>query len=162
VSSGVALDARSVYFLARLSPRYPTVEIRVADVSLTAGDAVGYVGLVRALVARALDESVLGRPVAAVAQGPLRESCRSAARLGLGGSVADPQTGETVDSWALVDALFAQVAPQLRAQGDEALVASTLDRLRVSGGGAERQRRLFTEAGSPTCFVEELAAATAG
>jgi glutamate---cysteine ligase / carboxylate-amine ligase len=34
IASGTALDARSVYFLARLSPRYPTIEVRVADVAL--------------------------------------------------------------------------------------------------------------------------------
>ena len=36
IGRGAALDERSVYFLARLSPRYPTVEVRVADVCLDA------------------------------------------------------------------------------------------------------------------------------
>ena len=36
---GAGLDERSVYFLARLSPRYPTVEVRVADVCLDVGTA---------------------------------------------------------------------------------------------------------------------------
>ena len=40
IGQGAALDERSVYFLARLSPRYPTVEVRVADVCLNAGTAV--------------------------------------------------------------------------------------------------------------------------
>ena len=40
IGHGAALDERSVYFLARLSPRYPTVEVRVADVCLDAGTAV--------------------------------------------------------------------------------------------------------------------------
>jgi carboxylate-amine ligase len=161
VSSGDALDARSVYFLARLSPRYPTVEIRVADVSLTAEETLGYVGLVRALVALALDEGRHGRPVAFVPQGALRESCRSAARLGLDGTLTDPQTGKRVETWRYVDALLAQVRPQLRAQGDEELVVSTLDRLRVVGGGAERQRRLFEAACSPARFVAALAETSA-
>ena len=34
IGHGAALDERSVYFWARLSPRYPTVEVRVADVCL--------------------------------------------------------------------------------------------------------------------------------
>lgn len=46
VSAGLALDERSVYYLARLSPRYPTVEVRVADVCLTVDHAVAYAGLV--------------------------------------------------------------------------------------------------------------------
>jgi len=54
IRRGAALDERSVYFLARLSPRYPTVEVRVADVCLDAGTAVLAAGLTRALVATAL------------------------------------------------------------------------------------------------------------
>jgi glutamate---cysteine ligase / carboxylate-amine ligase len=148
VSSGEALDVRSVYFLARLSPRYPTVETRVADVCLTAEETLCYAGLVRALVARALDEARLGRPADPVPQEVLRASCAAAARTGLS------------DSWELVDRLVAAVRPQLRAHGDEALVVATLDRLRAVGGGAERQRRLFGAAASPEAFVAALADAT--
>ena len=61
IGQGAALDERSVYFLARLSPRYPTVEVRVADVCLDAGTAVLLAGLTRALVATALAEARRGR-----------------------------------------------------------------------------------------------------
>jgi len=57
IGQGAALDERSIYFLARLSPRHPTVEVRVADVCLDAGDAVLLAGLTRALVATALAEA---------------------------------------------------------------------------------------------------------
>jgi carboxylate-amine ligase len=157
VSSGDALDARSVYFLARLSPRYPTIEVRVADVSLTADETVCYAGLVRALVTTAVDQALRGRPVAFVPQATLRESCRSAAQVGLSGTLTDPQTGRQVESWRLVDTLVEEVRTQLRANGDEALVVPMLDRLRVVGGGADRQRRLFTAARSPIDFVTALA-----
>jgi carboxylate-amine ligase len=80
--------------------------------------------------------------------------------VGLVGTLTDPQTGERVDAWGLVDRLVAQVRPQLRAHGDEALLVSTLDRLRVVGGGAERQRRLFRAAPSPAAFVAALAETT--
>jgi carboxylate-amine ligase len=160
VSSGDALDARSVYYLARLSPRYPTIEMRVADVSLTADEALCYAGLVRALVTTAVEEAVRCLPVAFVPQAALRESCRSAARVGLGGILTDPQTGERVESWQLVDRLVAHVRPQLSANNDDALVISMLDRVRVVGGGADRQRRLFNAARSSAGFVTALAETT--
>jgi carboxylate-amine ligase len=160
VSAGDALDTRSVYFLARLSPRYPTVEVRVADVSLTADETLCYAGLVRALVTTAVDEALRCRPVAFVPQAALRESCRSAAHAGLAGTLVDPQTGDRVESWQLVDELVEHVRPRLRAHGDEALVVPVLDRLRVVGGGADRQRQLFTAASSPTDFVTALAETT--
>lgn len=157
VSAGDALDVRNIYFLARLSPRYPTVEIRVADVSLTAEETLCFAGVARALVATALEERARGRPVACVPQRSLRESCRSAALLGLTGTLTDPLTGERVEPWELVDGLVAHVGPALRAHCDETPVLSTLDRLRVAGGGAQRQRRLFAAAGSPAGFVAALA-----
>jgi hypothetical protein len=40
VRTGTLLDAGMVYFDAPLSERYPTIEIRVADVCLQADDAV--------------------------------------------------------------------------------------------------------------------------
>jgi carboxylate-amine ligase len=160
VSAGDALDARSVYFLARLSPRYPTIEVRVADVSLTADETLCYAALVRALVAMAVDEAVHARPLTLVPQAALGESCRSAGQVGLGGTTTDPQTGELVESWAFVDSLVAQVGPQLRAQGDDAFVVSMLDELRVMGGGADRQRQLFRAARSREEFVASLAEST--
>lgn len=159
VGSGAALDARSVYFLARLSPRYPTVEVRVADVGLTTAETVCYAGLVRALIATAVDEAGRGVPATPVRQVPLRRACRSAARAGLGGTVTDPLTGERVHSWQLVDALVEGVRPRLRAQGDAAAVLSTLDWLHDVGGGADRQRRLFREADTPAAFLAALARA---
>ncbi|WP_177191497.1 carboxylate-amine ligase [Nocardioides luteus] len=162
VAAGRALDRRSVYFLARLSPRYPTIEVRAADMSLTAEEAAAYAGLVRALVGMAVDDAAAGRPVVPVRQDLLRRSCLSAARDGLGGIVIDPQSGRPLRSWELIDAMVTRVRPQLRAHGDEASVLSTIDRLRRVGGGADRQRRLFRRAGSPAAFTAALAATTTG
>jgi glutamate---cysteine ligase / carboxylate-amine ligase len=162
VRSGDALDARNVYFLARLSPRYPTIEVRVADVGLTTAETVCYAGLVRALVATAVDEAVRGVPATMVGQVPLRRACRSAARAGLGGTINDPLTGERVRCWQMVDALVAEVLPRLRANGDDEAVLSTLDWLRGVGGGADRQRRLFREADTPAVLLAALARAMSG
>jgi carboxylate-amine ligase len=40
IGQGAALDEQSVYFLARLSPRYPTVEVR-CGVPVTIAKLVG-------------------------------------------------------------------------------------------------------------------------
>ena len=162
IASGQALDTRSVYFLARLSPRYPTIEVRAADMCLTVDEAVAYAGLVRALVSTAVDEAATVQPVIPVQQALLRRSCWSAARVGLDGTVTDPQTGTQVPAWELVDALVARVRPLLRAHGDEARVLSMIDRVRAVGGGADRQRRLFQLSSSPGAFAAALATGMAG
>ena len=50
VRTGTLLDTGMVYFDARLSEHYPTLEIRIADVCLYADDAVLIAALARALV----------------------------------------------------------------------------------------------------------------
>ena len=56
VRSGAALDEGMVYFDARLSASYPTVEIRVADVCTDVRDAVLLAALSRALVLTAAED----------------------------------------------------------------------------------------------------------
>lgn len=158
VASGDALDARSVYFLARLSPRYPTIEVRAADVGLTPEETVGYAGLVRAMVGTAIHETLRGAAVDPVSQPALIRACRSAAIVGLGGFLTDLRSGRAAHTWALVEALLAWVGPQLRAYGDDAAVAGTMSLLTRLGGGAERQRRMFGHDPSSSGFVLALAA----
>src|SRR3954453_11334472 len=56
LATGTAVDTGMVYFDARLSANWPTVEVRVADVALRAEDAVTHAGLVRGLVDTAAAE----------------------------------------------------------------------------------------------------------
>ncbi len=160
VVSGQALDARSVYFSARLSPRHPTLEVRVADVAMTVDEATAYAGLVRALVAQALDDAAEDRPALDIPQPVLVDACRRAARGGLPGRVLDVTSGRRVRGWDLVDDLVAHALPRLERHGEAAGVLGTLHRMRVMGGGADRQRRLLAAAPDPAAFVAALAAAT--
>ena len=94
IGQGAALDERSVYFLARLSPRYPTIEVRVADVCLDAGTAVLLAGLTRALVTTALAEARRGTPPAAAPARQVTAALAAAARHGHAGAGTDPVTGQ--------------------------------------------------------------------
>lgn len=156
VSTGLALDERSVFYLARLSPRYPTVEVRVADVCLTVDHAVAYSGLVRALVATAVDEAHRAVPPLHVPEAALVESCWSAARLGLDGHLRDPLTGEHLHTPAVVEGLLDMVRPTLSAWGDEAVVLPTLARLIEVGGGAALHRRVLRSVDTPSAFAQGL------
>ena len=53
---GAALDDGMVYFDARLSVKYPTVEIRVTDVCTDLDDAVLVAALTRGLVTEVADD----------------------------------------------------------------------------------------------------------
>ena len=160
IGQGAALDERSVYFLARLSPRYPTVEVRVADVCLDTGTAVLAAGLTRALVATALAEARRGTPAAAPPARQVAAALAAAARHGLAGAAADPVTGQAVDAAALRARLLEHVYPALRDHGDTETITGLLRRLDDRGTGADRQRALFTRAASTPAFITALARAT--
>ena len=160
IGHGAALDERSVYFLARLSPRYPTVEVRVADVCLDAGTAVLLAGLTRALVATALAEARRGTPAATPPARQVAAALAAAARQGLAGAGVDPVTGQAAGATALRARLLDHVYPALSDHGDTETVTRLLRRLDQRGTGADRQRALFTSAASTPAFITALARAT--
>jgi glutamate---cysteine ligase / carboxylate-amine ligase len=160
IGHGAALDEPNVYFLARLSRRYPTVEVRVADVCLDADAAVLVAGLTRALVATALAEARRGTPAAAAPAGQVAAALAAAARHGLAGAGLDPVTGRAVDAATLRSRLLDHVRAALSDHGDTETVTRLLRGLDDRGTGADRQRSLFTSAVSTPAFITALARAT--
>jgi glutamate---cysteine ligase / carboxylate-amine ligase len=158
VARGAAVDARSIYFLARLSPRYPTVEIRLADTCLTTEDAVLLAGVARGLVAALIADSRRGRAADATPPARISGDLLAAARYGMApGRGAGLEPGGPTD--AAITSLYRKIQPELYACGDAEDVARGLERLRRTGTGADRQRRLWTHSGSRRAFVAGLSRA---
>ncbi|MBP2336865.1 carboxylate-amine ligase [Saccharothrix coeruleofusca] len=152
VDCGVLADASMTFWLARPSPRYPTVEVRAADAAATVDEAVLQAGLTRALVETALADLAEGREAGDFDEQVLAAAVWSAARYGLDGPAVDPWRGVRVPATDLVRALLDHVAPVL----DPALRAPAL----VGGEGARRQRRAAAD--GPAAAVDALAAAFLG
>ncbi|MBO0921064.1 glutamate--cysteine ligase [Cellulomonas sp. zg-ZUI222] len=159
VASGVALDPAMMYFDARLSPRYPTVEIRVADVCLRADDAVLVAALCRALVETASRQAVDGVPPSHDRVEPLRAATWRAARSGLGGDLLLPPFMTPVPARDAVAQMLDHLRPALVDSGDLATVQDLLARLWQRGTGADEQRAWAREGGLPA-VVENAVAAT--
>jgi len=163
VRAGAVLDPRNVYFLARLSPRYPTLEVRVADTCLTSRDAVLVAAVVRALVTTLADDVKLDHPSAGLpgSPGSVREELLTAANHGLTSTIVMPRTGVTRPSVApRLSRLIDAVLPALEMAGDAELVVARLEERQRIGTGAERQRALRAEAASREAFVSALARLT--
>ncbi|WP_089099225.1 glutamate--cysteine ligase 2 [Streptomyces hyaluromycini] len=148
VATGVILDEGMVYFDARLARRYPTVEIRVADVCLRARTAVLVATLARALVETAGREWRGGREPVDHGVGLQRLAAWQAARSGLGGELLDPGTLRPRAAPAVLDALLAHTGDALAGSGDLAAVEEGVERLLRCGNGAEEQRELLAGTGS--------------
>ncbi|MGY1802215.1 YbdK family carboxylate-amine ligase [Blastococcus sp. SYSU D00922] len=161
VAGGQAIDERGVYFWARVSTRYPTVEVRLPDTGLTVADAVLQAGLGRAAVMTALADEAAGRPVPAVPDRMLLAAAYAAARRGLAAAVVDPVDGGWAPATAVLRQMLTSFAPALEAAGDRRLVRTLLVLRLRRGSGADRQRALWHR-GPRASFVQALANLSAG
>ncbi|MEU4621870.1 glutamate--cysteine ligase [Actinoplanes sp. NPDC023801] len=160
VSSRMVLDEASIYWYARLSPTYPTVEIRVGDVCTDVDDTVLVTALVRAAVATAINDIRAGLPAARPRDCLLDAANWRSAHDGLGGDLIDLRLGRPRPAWDLIDEFFATVSPALLESGDLELVLEGLNRLRDSGDGATRQRSILRGTGDIRAVLAALAAWT--
>jgi glutamate---cysteine ligase / carboxylate-amine ligase len=156
IASGAALDDGMIYFDARLSASYPTVEIRVCDVCAEVGDASVIAALVRALVTTAAEDDA---PVPHLRSELLKAARWRAARWGVEERLVDVRAARLAPAWEVIDGLVECVGEALRDAGDEAVVADGLARIRARGTGARRQREAYA-AGGIGGLVDALAELT--
>ncbi|MEV6326995.1 glutamate--cysteine ligase [Streptomyces sp. NPDC051909] len=140
VASEVLLDEHMVYFDARLSRRYPTVEVRVGDVCQHVEDGVLLAVLVRALVETEARSWRAGREPDPVPTAVLRLASWRASRYGLRGALLHPLTWQPAPAGAVLEALVGHVAPALRATGDLDRAVRGTELLLARGTGADLQR----------------------
>jgi YbdK family carboxylate-amine ligase len=147
LDTGAILDEGMVYFDARLSRRYPTIEVRVADVCLLIDDTVLIAALVGALVETAAREWRAGRPALPAPAAQLRLATWRAARSGLRRDLVHPLTGHPAPAETVVRALLDHTAPVLAETGDLFTVERLLLGVLKRGNGAEQQWEVHQRTG---------------
>ncbi|MEV6298392.1 glutamate--cysteine ligase [Actinoplanes sp. NPDC051861] len=159
-ASGAMLDEGMLYWYARLSARYPTVEIRLGDVTPSLDDALLLAALARGLVATLLREVRAGAEAPDVPHPLLMAAHWRAAHDGLEGDNIDMATRQLRPAWRLTRQLFDYVRPELERHGDLETATVLMGRLRSHGTGAARQRALLARGESVADVVDWLAATT--
>jgi len=142
IASGAALDEQAIYFDARVSARYPTVEIRVADVSVDVERAVAIAALCRALVDESVRRWQQGEPAPSIRPEFLRAAAWTAGRSGMSGRLLVLPGFEPVAASDALGRLVDFARPALERFGDGDVVDAELVRVRSSGTGADEQRAL--------------------
>ena len=160
VGTGTLLDTGMVYFDARLSQRYPTVEIRIADVCLRADDAVLIAALARALVETGARGWRQGTAPLRGRSELLRLAAWRASRSGLSDVLLSPLTGRPEPAAAVADALLGYVSDALAEAGDTATVRELLAALLARGNGAAFQRNAYQQSQDLPQVVQSATAAT--
>ena len=148
IDSGVILDRKMIYWDVRLSEKFPTIEVRVADVPATVAETVLLATLVRAAVLTALDASRAAREEGGVPgrlpPAALRAAYWKAAHDGLSGHALDLVHGcGAVPAREQLGALVQRVRPALEDLGEYDRVVAELDRVAAEGNGAMRQLRAW-------------------
>ncbi|WP_327308436.1 glutamate--cysteine ligase [Streptomyces sp. NBC_01298] len=162
LDTGVLRDKGMMYFDARLSAAYPTVEVRVADVCLDASTPVLLAALVRGLVETASRAWQDGQPPARINTGLLRLAAWRAGRSGLDGPLIDPRTMRETSPAVAVEALHAHVREALADHGDDERVREGITRLLEHGNGARVQRALLRTEGTLGGMTTRCAEITTG
>lgn len=161
IDAGAALDEGMIYFDARLSRSFPTVEIRVADVCTDLADTAVVAAVLRSLVDTCAADWREGRPL-----DPWRVELSRAARWrarrdGLGGSLIDPSHGRPTPARHALDTLVRTIGPALDRHGDRELVESGIERLLAGGTGADRQRSVAGPGLDLVAVVDDVVERTA-
>lgn len=162
VGTGVALDEGMIYFDARLSRHYPTVEIRVPDVCLRPGDMVMLAGIARGLVETASRQWREGIGPVSVPSALLRLAGWKASRWGLQGELLDPYTHRPASALAVVNSLLNHVREALADMDDLHRVEAQVDRVLSAGTGAVRQMEVLHRTGDLERAVQDAVDCTAG
>ena len=154
-------DASKLYWDARPSSHFETLEFRVADVCMTIDEAVMIAGLCRALARACLADHHRGEPMVSVRPELLRIAKFRASRHGLEGDLIAPLEKKAVPAAKHIATLLAFARPELEEEGDwdevSALVKETLKR----GNGAHRQREAYAQASHFEDVVDRVVEETA-
>ncbi|MFK0181773.1 glutamate--cysteine ligase [Streptomyces xanthochromogenes] len=146
VTSSVIGDTGQLYWHARLSEHYPTVEVRCMDVQLRVDDAAMLAGIVRALAATALREFKDDIAVPKARPEILQAAMWHAARHGLSSTLLDLH-GRPRPAGDVLCQLVEHITPALQEHGDMRHVEPLVCRLLREGTGADQQRQALARGG---------------
>ncbi|GGY62032.1 putative glutamate--cysteine ligase 2 [Streptomyces xanthochromogenes] len=153
VASSVISDTGQLYWHARLSEHYPTVEVRCMDVQLRVDDAAMLAGIVRALAATALRDHKNDVCEPKVRPEILQAAMWHAARHGLSSTLLDPY-GRPAPAGDVLCELVEHITFALEEHGDTRHVEPLISRLLREGTGADQQRQALTRGADMTALTD--------
>ena len=159
-SAEVIEDGSFIYWDARPSLHFETMEFRVADVCLTVDEAVMIAGLTRALARTCHNQWIGDEPVERVRPELLRAAAWRASRFGLEGHLINVQARRSVPAPVLVDGLLNYLRPCLEKNGEWDEMESLVRETKTRGTGARRQREALAKARRMKDVVDLIVAET--
>lgn len=138
-------DATKIYWDLRPSERFPTLEFRVMDVSMTIDEAVILTGLTRALVRTCHEQVIQEVPYPQITAEQLRAMHWRAARYGLDANLFDVPMNCIVPAHQCIENMLTFLRPALEAEGDWKRVSNGVRSILRHGNGARQQTNIFQQ-----------------
>ncbi|HEY0406954.1 MAG TPA: carboxylate-amine ligase [Pyrinomonadaceae bacterium] len=161
VATGSITDGTKIYWDARPSARFETLEFRVTDVCLTVDEAVMIAGLARALARMCYMEAKRGAEIEHVRPELLRSAKWRAARYGLDADLIDVRNKRAVPAIELVEEFLTSLRPSLEEHQEWDEIQALVNETTARGTGAARQRAAYAQAGRYEDVVDLIVAETA-
>jgi carboxylate-amine ligase len=153
-ASGLMSEHAAWWWELRPHPAWGTVELRVPDSQATVADAAAVAALAHALVAWLSERHDAGERLRAHPRWRLQENRWLACRDGVGGTLADPDTGEMRPTRERLERLIDELEPVAARLGSSEHL--THARTLAERNGAMKQRQVGEE-GGPKAVAEWLA-----
>ena len=150
-------DATFLYWYARPSARYPTVEFRLCDVCIDVMDTVVLAGLIRALAWTCAREAIRDQPMLVHRPEVMEAAVWRAGRYGLDGDLISPIDLTCRPAAEVIGMLLEHVQVGLDVHGDLELVTAGVEAMLARGNGATFQRAVLAATGSELAVVDAVA-----
>ncbi|GAC1680145.1 MAG: glutamate--cysteine ligase [Ktedonobacteraceae bacterium] len=161
IAIGAIEDTTKIYWDLRLSERYKTIEMRIADACMLADEAVMIAGLIRAIIRTCYEQVLRQESFTPVRHEVLRVAHWRAARYGLSDRLVDVHSAQLVPAQVAIEHLLQFAKNSLQATGDWEEVSSLAHQTLQHGNSATRQREVYQRTGSMRDVVDFLVAETA-
>jgi carboxylate-amine ligase len=139
IATGSIVEYTQVWWSIRPHASFGTVEVRICDAQITAGESEGLAALIVACVGQALRDIDEGVPFEHAPHRLIEENVWRAIRYGMEGRMIDLQRGTEIPTRTAVEALWSWTAPVR----EQARIEPALD----GPTGAQRQRAALLESG---------------
>lgn len=145
--TGAIADASFLWWILRVSPKYPTLELRIADSCPHLPDALAIAALFRCLVRRVERDPGLNGRLTGASRGFITENLWRAERDGVRAELIDEAAERAVPVPEALESLLALIAEDAAALGCAEICADAR-RIAAEGTSADRQIRTFESARS--------------
>lgn len=148
-------NAKKIWWDIRVHPFYPTIEVRICDIPLTADETLAITALIQALVAKIYKLRMANLSFMTYRRALITENKWRAARYGIDGKLIDFGIEAEVDTRDLIHELLEFVDEMVEELGSRKYLDGVLKILQ-NGTGSDRQTAVHQQTGSLVSVVDYI------